>query len=397
MLKNMILLVCLLIAFILISSCVQDKAANPSDLPPFKFAEITIKSSPDIGTIGTEFVFSLAGINDLSPSSPYQLQCDWNNDGVFDTEWLDSLTVSHVFVHSGKQIVHFMLRDHSDHKVSLLDTVFTCEFIDMTPMVEDGMPGNVDWAPDGSNRIAFDWSTGGCEHQIYVMDFPDGTPARITFDGDNKCHQYPEWSPDGMKIVYVNNVDNTIECISMETKEITTLIKQNRSPFAWSPDGKGILSSTNRYGTDSLYYYHFDRGCDSLILTGPGSFCWSPDGDVVAYSKFLSQYGSIYFFSFQSGSLIKELPVTTVKYWSPKMDWSSDGKWIILGNDDTDELYILNCQTEKEHHIICGQFDYVQYPSWSSDNSMLVFEGRLKNSLRWSIWAIRFPVDLYNS
>lgn len=394
MLKTIISCTCILVMLICLPRCGKEQAIINTDTlkpPPAGIGEIAISTSPDIGTTGTEFVFTLSVIHDSSLSSQYQVRCDWDNDGVFDTEWLDSLIVSHLFLQTGKQIASFTIRNQSGHTKSLLDTIYTCEFLDITPMITDGMPGNVDWAPDGSNRIAFDWAIGGCEHQIYVMDYPGGTPERMTFDGDQKCHQYAEWSPDGKKIVYVNNFDSAVDCIHTKTKEITRIINQKRYPFAWSPDGKGILSNTNRSsGTDSLYYYHVANGHDSLILIGPGSFCWSPNGEMIAYTKFLSPNGGIHFYNFKSGSLIKELPIERIQ----KMDWSLDEKWIILGSNDSNELFVLNYQNEKRYKMMCGQFYQIQYPSWSSEGSLLVFEGRLKNSSRWSIWAVRFPIDL---
>ena len=51
-------------------------------------------------------------------------------------------------------------------------------------------------SPDGK-RVAF-----SALDRLYVMDWPEGTPRRLTRDSVHE--QVPAWSPDGKWIAYVS-------------------------------------------------------------------------------------------------------------------------------------------------------------------------------------------------
>jgi Tol biopolymer transport system component len=98
-------------------------------------------------------------------------------------------------------------------------------------------------SPDGQ-YIAFMKSPDGVFNpDIYVMPSDGGVHLRLTYTGG--VDNYPDWSPDGTKIVFESNYEiftmraNGADKINLTKNDVT-----DRNP-AWSPDGKKIVFVSN--------------------------------------------------------------------------------------------------------------------------------------------------------
>ncbi len=103
--------------------------------------------------------------------------------------------------------------------------------------IRDAVP-----SPDGS-RMAF-----AAMDKLYVMDYPDGTPQRLTDTGDGIIEAQPTWSPDGRQIAFVSWEDQDAgylwKVASNGSGAPTRLTPEGalyREP-AWSPDGRRIVA-----------------------------------------------------------------------------------------------------------------------------------------------------------
>ncbi|MCK4715624.1 MAG: PD40 domain-containing protein, partial [Candidatus Marinimicrobia bacterium] len=221
-------------------------------------------------------------------------------------------------------------------------------------------------------------------HTIWSVEYPGGTLTQITtHTSSDGFHQFPEWSPDGNKIAIGTGY---LDIFNLSTNTIVHTGIIGDFP-RWSPDGKWIMmyhEKTNLYDVEG----------DSLILISNKTYksCWSPDGQYLAlYEKLAYPEVSdkLEIMDFSSRSIIKEFTVSDIGF---KIDWSPDGKWIMLGFDTNDHLLILNYETGKIYTGILDGLDSKWYPTWSSDGTLIAFEAELVGSDRkLEIWAVTAP------
>jgi Tol biopolymer transport system component len=115
---------------------------------------------------------------------------------------------------------------------------------------------------------------------ISVMN-ADGSNAKRLAPADWES-QYPDWSPDGRKIVFTG-VKNSIFDLYVMNADGSDLTQLTRTPDeenwpTWSPDGKQIVYSF----LNDLRVIDAD-GSDPRVLTEGGEPSWSPDGRWIAF------------------------------------------------------------------------------------------------------------------
>lgn len=144
-------------------------------------------------------------------------------------------------------------------------------------------PGLASWAPD-SRRLAFTGPDGRI-HLVEVGSFEAPRPLVEGFD--------PVWSPDGTRIAYVAGEpgeypSTDVRIVNADGSGDVNLTPDDPRPNyapAWSPDGSRIAFLTQ---WKRLYLTVADldpagrrRG---YILPGSGPFAWTPDGSGVVYT-----------------------------------------------------------------------------------------------------------------
>jgi len=151
--------------------CVKDSTENE---PP----DASFNVSPGAGSILTSFLFDASSCSDMEDSlSQLQVRWDWENDGIWDTDYSTTKTKSHQYNLEGNYIIKLEVMD----KDGLADTVTKQIFV---KNIEDGLiayypfNGNADDESGNENN-------GVVHGAILTNDRFGNNFSAYQFDGDN--------------------------------------------------------------------------------------------------------------------------------------------------------------------------------------------------------------------
>lgn len=372
----------LILIIICFNQCLFESSSpndNDSDI------DGSISYHPMYGTAGTEFSFEVnlsCGNDIVNPDDGFLFKWDFDNDGVYDTDWLDTIEVQHTFISSGNKEIGLTFKDNEGKTGKSTLEMEVLEMVEILSNETGSSNGNIDWCPDGSNRIAFDNCCGGV---LWSVEYPAGTVIQLIPDAeDHPYHNFPEWSPDGSRIAF--NDGNGLQYIDLTTGQYTIITPYCNLDCCWSPDGNWIIYAGN-YDT---YIYSVAEDTSYKFLSGVYNLCWSPDGTQLAAYELPGESGiTINIIDVESRSGVMGFTVPGV---GSKLDWSPDGKWISLGFTDDTELSVLEYETGDIVKLNLNGYQSLWYPTWSSDGTMIAFEGQINgNDDGLDIWAVKVP------
>lgn len=242
---------------------------------------------------------------------------------------------------------------------------------------KEGTWMSIDVSPDGKT-LAFDLMG-----DIYTIPIEGGKATPITTGIAYETH--PRFSPDGDKILFTSDragSDNLwyIDQAKKDTVQVTK-DKNGDVPGAhWTPDGEYIIVAKGRRIT-KLWMYHKDGGGGIQLNENPSSMKTidpfvSPDGKKIYFSQrngswnynaLLPQY-QIGTYDFEKG----ELSTITSRYGSaftPTL--SKDGQWMVYGTrwEDKTGLVLRNLKT--------GEEKWLAYPVQRDEQESIAPQGVL--------------------
>lgn len=278
--------------------------------------------------------------------------------------------------------------------------------------------------------VAYVSNTGdGATFQVWTMrvfEQSDGSliageQTQLTTNPGDKS--YPNWSPDGSKIVFSAETGDTVNKIDLYTINVDgsglsniLAIPGNETEAAWSPDGEWIVFTTDnrsdglkqlmivkpngtelrRLSSDkqefspewspkmdrlvyvlpssSLRYLwmrdpqndfvDLDRDMFFMRLTFVGDPAWSPDALWMAYTNVQGRTQDVYLTRIQSfGMEVKRLTNTTFDSYPA---WSPDSTWILFqSNRDTNmEIYIMDINGQNQTNLTMSPDSDEKHPAW---------------------------------
>ena len=208
-------------------------------------------------------------------------------------------------------------------------------------------------SPDGRLVSCPDWDTG----DLAVFDVASGKMRRVTnkgswdesggfagpsvFSPDGKSIAYCWWNDKGGFELRIIGSDGTAKPRILYTDKTVP----NAQPFAWTPDGKSILSlliGSGKVRPSRIALISVSDGAARTLKEfpsgGPARLCLSPDGRWIAfdspYDDPLRGEGSekcdLYLLSVDGGP---ERPLVTHPGDDRLLGWSPDGRWILFSSD----------------------------------------------------------------
>jgi len=142
----------------------------------------------------------------------------------------------------------------------------------------EGIDSSPTWSPDGK-YLAFTSDRSGTP-QVYIMDADGGNVQRLTYQGTH--NDSPAWSPSLDVIAFVSRGGDGLFNIwivstnGANLKQLTS-VGDNENP-QWSPDGLHIVFSSTRGGIEEIYTMEFTGRNVRRITRGGGNSnpSWSP-------------------------------------------------------------------------------------------------------------------------
>ncbi|MBT4946509.1 MAG: hypothetical protein HON27_10115 [Candidatus Marinimicrobia bacterium] len=385
---------------IMIISCPKSPT-DPEDIIEEHSVEIVVTVFPNIGTNATRFqpdVFVVADSDTVQIGEDYLIRCDYDGDGVADTDWLDSIPMTTNFTTFGKHTLGFEIQDTSGVIDSAYCDVYVQRLVQITPTNTFGyVEGNIDWSRDGTNRVAYDrmGEDKGSFRAIWVIEYPGGVPEQVTFNPDTTeyyGHQFPEWSPSGDRISFT---DDALGIVDLSTNDIEIIDENGWGRVqSWSPNSRWLISWSVVDNKTVTVVHDMHDGSFELLLDDLYMIAWSPDGSKIATAKFGDWENSTFqIIDFPSRSVVEEYIIPS---HGSKIEWSPNGKWISLGFHGMKRFgYLFNYENKTTYTYKPDGLRSCWFPSWSEDGSLLAFEGRDETDDVWlSIWAIEFPDEL---
>jgi len=151
----------------------------------------------------------------------------------------------------------------------------------------DGYPS---WSPDG-DRIVFEsdrddteimlfdygLTLDGLGHEVYVVDADGGNLTNLSNSPEDDGR--PMWSPTAERIVFVSTRDGNTEIYTMNA-DGTGQTRRTSNPAddsypSWSPDGAWITFHSDRDGNTDIYKMTAD-GLSTTRLTTSSEWDWGP-------------------------------------------------------------------------------------------------------------------------
>ena len=206
------------------------------------------------------------------------------------------------------------------------------------------------WSPDGK-RIAFGSDRDG-HYEIYVMNADGSNVVRLT--NTPALSRQPTWSPDGKSIAFSSEMDGNWEIYIVPSSgaanvpansdasaivRLTNVSAYDWEP-AWSPDGKSIAFTSNRYGGNQIFRMDTDGSHVRQLTTDDydnSMAAWSPDSQRIAYISIRNGTWDIYVMN-SDGSNIQRL--TKSNAISRRPAWSPDGRLIVFEREGN--IYSMN-------------------------------------------------------
>jgi len=260
------------------------------------------------------------------------------------------------------------------------------------------------WSPDGTEIAFVSYRDGNSE--IYTMDATGSNQTNLTRHEDSDY--FPVWSPNGNKIAFMTNremaapivlestpkivVDSNVEVFVMNA-DGTGQTNLTDNPAwdgypSWSPDGSKIVFQTDRDDTGLIILgiVPGDLGAEVYSVNADGSNptrlswspeddvypTWSPDGSKIVFQAYRDGNWEIYTMNADGSG---QMRLTNHPDADTFPTWSPDGNWITYQSerDGNTEIYKMTAGGSSNTRLTTSA-DWDWGPSWAPDGLQIVFQ-----------------------
>lgn len=256
------------------------------------------------------------------------------------------------------------------------------------------LPATVVPFPSGlTGTIVFESDVAG-RPGLYTLDLVRGSVARLTGQTQFR-EQTPRWSPDGRQVVFASDrahhsgatpdtgtPDLDVWIVNADgsgARRLTTESSEDSDP-TWTPDGAGIVFSSDRDSRGDLYLLTVATGVSTRLTQHfVGRAIMPTVASAPSRTAFAAQTLRVgAFWDYQihvrdAAGTVVPLASTAGACW-PR--WSPDGRRLAhvrLSNDAPSVLELRDGPALAASKIIAADGLWSYYPSWSPDQQRVAF------------------------
>jgi hypothetical protein len=204
------------------------------------------------------------------------------------------------------------------------------------------LAGSFSVSPSGT--IA--WRTGGGGGKRQLIWFNRSGQNMGAWGAPDEANlRYPELSPDGKRVAVARGPAGATDLwIEEGTRTSRFTFGQGSNVWTiWSPDGKRVVFTSNRNGTQNLYEKPADgSGSEELLFASAENklpVSWSPDGRFILYRS-VQNNGDLMVLPLTGDR--KPYPFLSTPFNEENGVFSPDGKWVAYESNESgrDEIYV---------------------------------------------------------
>ena len=236
------------------------------------------------------------------------------------------------------------------------------------------------------SKIAFVGKKGNKNSKIYISDF-DGKNI-VAISKNNSINISPAWSPDGTKLTYTSFRTGVPEIyqynlLTQKTVQMTSGFG-NSSGSCWSSDGETIAFSSSQQNSQTHIYTMNAYGGNKQLLIYSSEIevepSYSPDGKYIAFTS--NRFGKPMIF-LKNLKTNNDMRLTYAGWYNASASWGPDSSVLVFASYDRKidrwDLFKINVDGTRLERLTLSQGDN-EKPTWSPDGRFILFQSSRSSS-----------------
>lgn len=216
---------------------------------------------------------------------------------------------------------------------------------------------------------------------IFIKDLATGNNKQLTNSGNN---QYPTWSPDGSKILFVSFTQENLYDIYIMDKDgnnKTAIMNTtaNEREADYSPNGNEVVFISDKDGNDEIYKINLQTKNVTRLSNSALDEAfpkWSPSGDSIVFVSIVDGGRTQVYTMDAKGDNLKELTKFTLEGFDRDPVWCPDESCIIFTRWTSGKLIRLELSTGELSVLLDGtDFNSKKqgFPNLSPTSDLITF------------------------